>query len=447
MYDNIPNIINCIKTGLYSDMDFNKKIADENGINLEIALLAADDCCFNMTKKDIISRLLYKTDLATIKPEITEMLNSGIFLIKGRNLYINNGYNVSDVHEFFSDNSEGSVFFRYCLDYLTSWDACSLYYENDLCPSDIVESAYTIDLYVNKGKGSYKECAELMARNFNMKNLINLENPTTKRSKHSIRWANNRYYFKCEEHDFLRAHNYDFNLAQKKFGWTRLQKYEWKRYYSHLKDKVYVTIEDGNMKFFNLHDDADCYVFQEYKKNNRKIPDRLLKAIDMLDNKYPIIHGIPLLYPKERKILFLDILRTFIIDRKKLPSKEMDSLVKRTITLQNKFVKDLLDVESGNYVASLNINEHKEILQAELNEVYNKLLYMYVTDKENTVEFTDDWISNCLDSIDKSGLGKYKLYTDTLATMKNSALLLEPGKSFYDDQTWVEKLLIKTGAI
>ena len=115
--------------------------------------------------------------------------------------------------------------------------------------------------------------------------------------------------------------------------------------------------------------------------------------------------------------------------------------------LQNKFVKDLLDVESGNYVASLNINEHKEILQAELNEVYNKLLYMYVTDKENTVEFTDDWISNCLDSIDKSGLGKYKLYTDTLATMKNSALLLEPGKSFYDDQTWVEKLLIKTGAI
>lgn len=199
MSSNFPNMLNCIKTGKYEDIDFHSIVAEENGISRKVAKMAAVRCCFNSRKIDVLYGLLDGVDLDKIKYELDEMESSGIFYIENNKLRLKKGMKVSDAHEFFSERSDNE-FFKYCCDFLTSWDACNVKYKNNLAPSDLslITSAVEINIIyeaLQKGfkivnaydhaylisknkndfydwKGNYKKWAEKLAKLFLQKNKI-----------------------------------------------------------------------------------------------------------------------------------------------------------------------------------------------------------------------------------------------------------------------------------
>lgn len=242
--DNLPNLINCIRTGEYTDEDFHTKIAEENGISRSVAKMAAVRCCFNATKIDILQDLLHNVDLSSISTELEMMRNSGLFCWDEEtyDLMIQKGHTIEECHNFFMQEEE-DMFFKYCSDMLTSWDACHDIYHNDLCPSLLAEYSSTIETNIIREadgnnydwKGKYKEWVErllpvlLEAINREKSDVapVKMHSLLFQGNKHGLRSIGNKGNRNREVRDFLKTHNYDVKLAQKVFGLSREMKYYW----------------------------------------------------------------------------------------------------------------------------------------------------------------------------------------------------------------------------
>lgn len=270
MSSNFPNLINCIRTGKYTDEDFHSKVAEEYGISRSVAKMAAVRCCFNSHKRDILYGLLDGADLDKLETELSYMEYSGLFYInrKKKNIMIAKGHTIEECYEFFSNNTSNK-FFKWCNDFLTSWDACHNIYSNDYCPSLLAEFSSAIEMNViaeaaEKGikiinaydhayclnginydwKGKYKEWAERLLPglleamkkdqlNYKVKKEKISANVITKLGKKNALGKKNslgkKNAAKNEVREFIRTHNYDINLAQKQFGWDKNVKSYWNR--------------------------------------------------------------------------------------------------------------------------------------------------------------------------------------------------------------------------
>lgn len=262
MSANFPNLINCIRTGKYTDEDFHTKIAEENGISRSVAKMTAVRCCFNATKVNILQGLLNSVDLSLISNELKIMEKSGLLYWKKNNrsetynLMIQKGHNIEECHNFFMQEAETYKFFRYCADMLTSWDVCHEVYSNDFCPSLLAEYSSAIETSVIREamkhgviianaydhayclnskkydwKGEYKKWAEKLLPCLleAMEKDRSHEKVPMKKSMVSIAGLRNKNTVKTEVRDFLKTHNYDVDLAQKEFNWDRKVKAYWKR--------------------------------------------------------------------------------------------------------------------------------------------------------------------------------------------------------------------------
>lgn len=239
--DNLPNLINCIQTGEYTDEDFHAKIAEENGISRSVAKMAAVRCCFNATKFDILQDLLHDVDLSSISTELEIMRNSGLFYWDEEtyDLMIQKGHTIEECHSFFMQESE-DTFFKYCSDMLTSWDACHDTYHNDLCPSVLAEYSSAVkDNVIREAtcdnynwNGKYKEWAERLLPNL-LEAIDGKKSDVKKVNMNSLLHQGTKYGLgnksRCnyEIREFLKMHNYDVNLAQKVFNWNRSRKWVW----------------------------------------------------------------------------------------------------------------------------------------------------------------------------------------------------------------------------
>lgn len=253
MSSNFPNMLNCIKTGKYEDLDFHSKIANEYGISRSIAKMAAVRCCFNCRKVDILYGLLDKVDCKKITNELKEMEESGIFHFKNEKILLNRGRKVRDAHEFFSSHKDNS-FFNYAANFLTSWDACHEIYKNDLAPSDLsmltsaVEINVIYDAY-EKGfnivnaydhayliaknkddwydwKGEYAKTAERLVKLY-YSNDYEIKERMSRGSIARIGTVSPNK--KMEVRYWLKDHNYDFDAAAKEFHWSAPLKCYWKK--------------------------------------------------------------------------------------------------------------------------------------------------------------------------------------------------------------------------
>lgn len=179
---NIPSIINYIKNDVYDN--HNKKLAEENNIDLAIIDAASIDCCFNISKECVIKRLI-------------------------KDIHIEGCYTLSDYIDFFSNNTD-TPYYKYCIDYITAYDLCSEYYHNNLYPSDIVQLM----------EGEITDIDKFM-------DIDSLEMKGA-HCKASTLGKINRCAWNIEVRDFLKDNNYDLDLAQKKFNWRNTTKNKWR---------------------------------------------------------------------------------------------------------------------------------------------------------------------------------------------------------------------------
>ena len=179
--DIYPNLVNCLRTGEYTNEDFHTKISQEYCISREIAKMAAVRCCFNCKKTDILYDLLSVDNLNS--SEIERMKESGLFIIDNKTIKIANGHNITEIHEFFSDNKDDG-FFNYCNNFLTSWDVCSIVYKNNYPPSLLAEYSSIIGMNALRKEYYYKVWAERLSP----KVLASIENNISfQRNKTSLR--------------------------------------------------------------------------------------------------------------------------------------------------------------------------------------------------------------------------------------------------------------------
>lgn len=255
MSSNFPNLLNCIKTGIYEDKDFHSIIAQENGISRSIAKMASVRCCFNSKKIDIIYGLLDGVDLSKIENEIKMLQESGRFFIRDGKLHLARNCTVAMAHSWFSSHINDSEFFKYCNDFLTSWDVCSNAYKNKLAPSDLALYSSAIEISIiheakENGviivnaydhayalsekeqnypwKERYKFWAEKLLSFFSSDCVVQ-DNVNWKTTKLLSRNSDNKYAFKAQVRKFLQENNYDVNLAKKQFGWTSAAACYWKK--------------------------------------------------------------------------------------------------------------------------------------------------------------------------------------------------------------------------
>ena len=262
MSSNLPNLINCLKTGKYTNEDFHTKVAKENGISRNVAKMASIRCCFNATKVDILQGLLHGVNMTLVAKELEMMRESGLFYWnKKGELKIQKGRTLEECHEFFSNNTSNE-FFNYCNDMLTSWDACHATYHNNYCPSLLAEFSSAIETSIikeaaEKGifivnayghgyclngidydwKGKYKEWSERLLPGL-LEAMEKDKLGAVQEKKRSIQSMNmlgkqnskgKQNAAKNEVREFIKTHNYDINLAQKQFGWDSDKKAYWNR--------------------------------------------------------------------------------------------------------------------------------------------------------------------------------------------------------------------------
>ena len=270
MSANFPNLLYCIKNGVYLDKDFHTEIAEKYGIERRIAKLASVACCFNQTKKQVIYHIIKGADAETRELFMKSgMISEKTGLLKNRTSY------VDLFHDWLKENAVNE-YIKNSLDMLTSWEACHEEYANDLCKADlcefssIVEARVIIEAY-KKGfiiynaydhgycfngnydwKGEYKKWAEEYAIEFNR--LMQLDR---------IGYRNPKDYARLDLHHFagkisgkisgkiggkkkgkrnaLGKRNaakddvfnyvieYGIDEAQKKYGWDKNNKAYWNR--------------------------------------------------------------------------------------------------------------------------------------------------------------------------------------------------------------------------
>ena len=185
MSANFPNLLYCIKNGVYLDKDFHTEIAEKYGIERRVAKLASVACCFNQTKKQVVYHIIKEADAET-----KELFMKSSLISEKTGLLINRNSYVDLFHEWLKDNAVNE-YMRNSLDMLTSWEACHDEYSNDLCNADLCEFSSIVEMRViieayKKGfiiynaydhgycfngnydwKGEYKKWAEEYAIEFN----------------------------------------------------------------------------------------------------------------------------------------------------------------------------------------------------------------------------------------------------------------------------------------
>lgn len=239
-----------------------------------------------------------------------------------------NNLDINDIHDFFHSNKD-IPFFSYCDDYLTSWDIVSNIYKNDYPPSILAQAVLQEEVDITALNASVGKAES-----------VNIEKKLNKTT--ILRRVINGHTVK-EVREFLEENNYDFNLAQKKFNWNRKHKYE-------------------------------------YKQRILRKGDNYIRLV----GKYPLLTGIPIivkLVGKEAYLKFIDLdIVTGINDTGR---KDFDKLVKRVLKIQSESILQY----NNNRLNKTSIT----LMNSALNETMDMLLYLFITEKEDTIDYTMNW--------------------------------------------------------
>ena len=375
----IPNLLYCLKTGRYTDTDFNEEVAQEYGTSKEVAEMASIKCCFNCKKTDILEDLISTHNFNKI--ELEAMKQSGISGVS---------YDITDIHEFFYNNKDIS-FFRYCNDYLTSWDACSLVYKNDFPPSLLAQYACEAQADV------VKQAEELRPAVLASIGKIQWKYDGKKLNYCAISACITTNSTRKDVRDFLKENNYDFDLAQKKFNWIRQYKYFYKK----------SVKEDNHIKMVR---------------------------------KYPVLVGMPLILKPSGSPSYFKF-----IDFNK-EGQDSNKLVKKALDIQKKAIFQ--------YEHNMLNQSSIEILNEEIAECYDMLLYLYISGKSSIIDYNNKkWKAKYKDKItDKLNelMGDVReveetgvetgvwLFKDIISTMFFSNNI---GKCLYKINGWTDLLI------
>lgn len=374
----LPNLVYCLKTGRYTDTDFNEEVAQwckEYGTSKEVLRMAAVRCCFNCKKTDILRDLIschkYQID------ELERMDYSGI----SRDI----SYGLDEYQDFLYNNRD-LPFFRYCNDYLTSWDACSLVYKNDFPPSLLAQYACE----VKQEEDVLKQAEEIRPAVLASIGKIQWKYDGKKLNYCAISACITTNSTRKDVRDFLKENNYDFDLAQKKFNWIRQDKYFYKK----------SVKEDNHIKMVR---------------------------------KYPVLVGIPLIVkPSESPSYF-----KFIDFNKE--GQDSNKLVKKALDIQKKAIFQ--------YERNMLNQSSIEILNEEIAECYDMLLYLYISGKSSIIDYNNKkWKAKYKDKItDKLNelIGEVEetsvwLFKDIISTMFFSNNI---GKCLYKINGWTDLLI------
>lgn len=263
MSANFPNLLYCIKNGVYLDKDFHTEIAEKYGIERSVAKLASVACCFNQTKKQVIYHIIKGADAETKELFMKSgMISEKTGLLKNRTSY------VDLFHDWLKENAVNE-YMKNSLDMLTSWEACHEEYANDLCNADLCEFSSIVEMRViieayKKGfiiynaydhgycfngnydwKGEYKRWAEEYAAEFNRLFLLDKvgdksTNYNKLNSRHFASKINCKIAGKiggkkkgkrnaAKDDVFNYVIEYGIDEAQRKYGWDKNNKAYWNR--------------------------------------------------------------------------------------------------------------------------------------------------------------------------------------------------------------------------
>lgn len=372
----IPNLVYCLKTGKYNNQEVEEKVSKEYGITKEVLRMACVRCCFNCKKTDILHDLLLDYDVNEL--EIKCMQDSGMFIIdkEHKTLNLANGYDITDAHDFFYNN-RNIDFFKYCNDFLTSWDACSLVYKNNFPPSLLAQYCSLVQ------DGAVVEEASLVPAVLASIGKVKWEVKGKKLNRYGITARITANSLRKDVMEFLKENNYDFDLAQKKFNWIRQYKYNYKKTYK----------RDIHIK---------------------------------MARKYPLLIGIPLIVKPSGSpsyFMFID----FNGD-----GKDFNKLRKKALDIQ----REAIIQYENNKLNKVAI----EIINQELAECYDMLLYLYISGAESIIDYNKGWTEKYKDKlIDKLGVdGRVWLFKDVISTM---FLSNNVEKCLYEINGWVDLLI------
>ena len=367
----LPTLVYYLKTGrILSHEELNARIAKDYGITPEVASLASIKCCFNYKKKDIIRELVQSHEFNE-----TELEHAGIDL---------NNYDVNDIHDFFHSNRD-IPFFRYCDDYLTSWDIVSSIYKNDYPPSVLVQAV------------SQAEEVDITALNASVGKAESINTENGLNNTTILRRVINGHTIK-EVREFLEENNYDYNLAQKKFNWNRKHK-------------------------------------SKYKQRILRKGDNYIRLV----GKYPLLTGIPIIVKpvgKEAYLKFIDLdIVTGINDTGR---KDFDKLVKRVLKIQSESILQY----NNNRLNNTSI----VLMNSSLNETMDMLLYLFITDKEDTVDYNKNWKASKKTEIGDKLKKMLKIEEDARFYLLNTiipTMLFSNNieKNLYKEKGWMDLLI------
>lgn len=361
--EKVTTLVYYLNTGrMISHEELNALIAKEYGITPEVASLASIRCCFNHKKKDIMRDLIRSH-------EITE-------------IDINN-HDITEIHDFFHNNKD-VPFLSYCDDYLTSWDIVSSIYKNDYPPSLLAQAVAQEEVDITALNASVGKAES-----------INTENGLNKTT--ILRRVINGHNIK-EVREFLEEYNYDYNLAQKKFNWTKRDKYD-------------------------------------YRQRILRKGDNYIRLV----GKYPLLTGIPIivkLVGKEAYLKFMDL--DIVNGINDTGRKDFDKLVKRVLKLQSESILQY----NNNRLNKTSI----ALMNSSLNETMDMLLYLFITDKEDTIDYTINWKVNIKAEIGNKLKKMFKIEEDARFYLLNTiipTMLFSNNikKNLYKEKGWIDLLI------
>ena len=294
-----------------------------------------------------------------------------------------NNHDINDIHDFFHSNRD-IPFFSYCDDFLTSWDIVSNIYKNDYPPSLLAQAVLQEEVDITALNASVGKAES-----------VNIEKKLNKTT--ILRRAINGHTLK-EVREFLEENNYDFNLAQKKFNWNKKHKYE-------------------------------------YKQRILKKGDNYIRLV----GKYPLLTGIPIvvkLVGKEAYLKFIDLdIVTGINDTGR---KDFDKLVKRVLKIQSESILQY----NNNRLNKTSVT----IMNSSLNETMDMLLYLFMTGKEDTIDYTENWKVTKKAEIGSKLKKMLKIEEDARFYLLNTiipTMLFSNNveKNFYKEKGWMDLLI------
>ena len=290
---------------------------------------------------------------------------------------------IDDIHDFFHSNKD-IPFFSYCDDYLTSWDIVSNIYKNDYPPSLLAQAVLQEEVDITALNASVGKAES-----------VNIEKKLNKTT--ILRRVINGHTVK-EVREFLEENNYDFNLAQKKFNWNRKHKYE-------------------------------------YKQRILRKGDNYIRLV----GNYPLLTGIPIivkLVGKEAYLKFIDLdIVTGINDTGR---KDFDKLVKRVLKIQSESILQY----NNNRLNKTSIT----LMNSSLNETMDMLLYIFITEKEDTIDYSRNWKINRKAEIGSKLKKMLKIEEDARFYLLNTiipTMLFSNNveKNLYKEKGWMDLLI------